>query len=195
MYVEYFILAYLILFFLSIISLVIRVKRQSGVFPIVSGTGSHGFVGRLLLVSYLLLILNAISFISAYAPHPIFYSISLFDYQYIQTAGLIVIGVSLLLMYISQIQMGTSWRIGIGSKKGINLVSNGLFQYLRHPIYFFAILVGLGVFLVIPTIASAIVFLFLYIMLSIQARMEEDFMLETFGEKYRIFMQNTRRFF
>ena len=74
------------------------------------------------------------------------------------------------------------------------LITTGVYQYIRHPLYgsliFFALGTffkdpsWVGVFLVLTTIVSAI----------LTARIEEEHNLERFGEEYQDYMEKTKRF-
>ena len=196
MLTNYILIACLIFFLSSMTMLVVRTKKRTGVFPIITGnSGVYGYVSKLVLLSYVLVIANVVLYTAGYAPIVLFTLMPVVSMPAVQTAGLILIIVSLILLSISQMQMGTSWRVGIDTKHEIALVDGGLFRYFRHPIYFFAILIVFGMVCVIPSTASIIIFVFLYIALSIQTRLEEEFMLEKFGDAYREFMKTHRRFF
>ena len=196
MIIETIVAIYIILFILSIFSLVIRVKKTTGVFPIIQNKkGVYGFVDRLVSIAYILVIANAIAFIVNYAPTSLFDTLIVVESMLVQYIGVILIGGALLLMYIAQLQMRDSWRIGVDTENKIDLVDTGLFHYFRHPIYLFALLIGIGMILIIPTVLSIFIFILLYLALSIQARVEEEFMLQKFGDQYMSFMKTHRRFF
>ena len=130
---------YIILFLLSILSLVIRVKKTTGVFPIIQNKpGVYGFVDRLVTIAYVLVIANAITFITNYAPISVFNPLITLETMLLQYIGTALIGIALSLMYLAQLQMKESWRIGVDTQNEIELINKGLFRYFRHPIYFFA---------------------------------------------------------
>ena len=187
---------YIILFLLSILSLVIRVKKTTGVFPIIQNKpGVYGFVDRLVTIAYVLVIANAITFITNYAPISVFNPLITLETMLLQYIGTALIGIALSLMYLAQLQMKESWRIGVDTQNEIELINKGLFRYFRHPIYFFALLIGVGMVLVIPTAISIFIFIILYIALSIQSRVEEEFMTQKFGDQYKTFLKTHKRFF
>ncbi len=196
MLMEYILIAYILLFISFIVFLTVRVKIKTGVFPIIRNVaGTYGFTDKIVSLTYLLMILNTIVFVSGVRSSPLFELIHYLHYYEVQVIGMVVIGFALLLMFIAQLQMKDSWRIGIDKENDTELVNSGLFKYLRHPIYFFAIIIGVGTVLVIPSIASIFIFILLYIILSIQSRLEEEFMLTKFEDKYREFMKSHKRFF
>ena len=191
-YIGYILIFYIIAFVFSIVFLSFKVKKETGVFPIVRNTDNvHSFVDRIILFSYSLVIMNAVlytlGFVQVYHPP--------FDLLYLQIIGLILIGLSMVTMFISQLQMKESWRIGIDKKSEINLVDKGMFKYFRHPIYLCAVIIGLGTIFVIPALSTAFIFFILWTAVSIQARLEESFLLSKFGKKYEDHIKNRKRYF
>ncbi len=182
---------YVFLFLLSIAFLAIRVKKQTGIFPIVKNKeGVYGFVDKIVLLSYFLIIVNVVAYILGEVP----INESL-DVIPIKIMGLVIVSMALLFMFISQVQMGKNWRIGIDQKNKTDIVQNGFFRYLRHPIYLFAIFLALGIAFIIPWVVSLCLFYILWVALSIQARIEEEFLLQNNGQKYKDFMKTRKRWF
>jgi len=189
--VKYAVMLYIVLFFAQIAFMAIKVKRETGVFPIIKNTDRvYGFVDRIVLFSYLLVIVNALTYVFDGAG-----IIEVLDLLYLKVIGLVVMGLSLFTIFISQLQMQKNWRIGIDDRSKIHLVKTGLFRYFRHPIYFFAILIGISTFLVFPALSTFFIAFILWISLSIQARLEEKFLIEKFGTQYKRYINGKHRFF
>lgn len=94
----------------------------------------------------------------------------------------------------AQIKMGNSWRVGIDSHVKTDLVTTGLYQYIRNPTYLGLFLVCIGIWLIWPTWA---VFLFDFtfvLFLEIQVRCEEDHLTSVHGEKYIEYKNRTKRY-
>ena len=119
----------------------------------------------------------------------------LFDLFIMKLFGLFLITAALICMYTAQLQMGKHWRIGIDNKNKVDIIETGFFRYLRHPIYFFVVITGFGMIMIIPTLESLLIFFLLWTIVSIQSRLEEEFMLSKFGERYRKFMNTRKRWF
>jgi len=95
---------------------------------------------------------------------------------------------------IAQTEMKSSWRVGIDETKDTELVTSGVFQYVRNPTYLGLFILNAGVWLIWPTIAMFIMnFLFIYT-LDIQVRCEEDFLQAKFGEKYTDYLKHSKRY-
>jgi protein-S-isoprenylcysteine O-methyltransferase Ste14 len=109
--------------------------------------------------------------------------------------GILLIGASQLLVVTAQAQMGKAWRMCIDEDQKKSLVTHGLFSVVRNPIYLGTIVLVTGVFLLSPSpwslwlISNAIIFV------SLQARLEEDFLLRTHGKQYLEYASRVGRFF
>ena len=184
-------LVFVVLFLTSITYLVLSVKKKTGTFPIIRNTNNivYDFVGKIVLLTYFLIILNVLFFIFDISFPEIVTNIHL-DFF-----GLFVVGLSLICMFVSQMQMRKSWRIGIDKKSKIELVDCGFFKVFRHPIYFFAVVLGVGLVFVINNIVSIFLAFLLWQILSLQSRLEEEFMSSKFGKDYKKFLQTRKRWF
>ena len=91
--------------------------------------------------------------------------------------------------------MGDAWRMGINRKEKNNLVSNGPYRFIRHPIYAFQVVMLAGAALLLPTILSLAVLLIHLICVWIKALDEESYLLTVHGEAYREYLSRTGRLF
>jgi len=112
-----------------------------------------------------------------------------------QIAGWIIMHLSLVWIFTAQLQMKDSWRIGIDEKNKTELVTNGLFQYSRNPIFLGVILSNLGLFLVIPNLGTLLVLALSYFSIQIQIRLEEEFLQKQFGNDYLVYCKTVKRWF
>jgi protein-S-isoprenylcysteine O-methyltransferase Ste14 len=74
------------------------------------------------------------------------------------------------------------------------LIRTGAFRYIRHPLYTSLILFGLGGFLKNPSTLGGILLAILNLGVFLTARIEEKHNLERFGEDYRRYCNETKRF-
>ncbi|KKM11301.1 isoprenylcysteine carboxyl methyltransferase [Clostridiales bacterium PH28_bin88] len=98
-----------------------------------------------------------------------------------------------ILLILALVIISVGWR-KIHSGRG-ELVTEGIYKYIRHPQYtgFFLIIIS---FLVQwPTLVTLIMAPVLVCMYRYLARKEEQQLLELFGENYRQYMRTTNRFF
>ena len=89
--------------------------------------------------------------------------------------------------------MGESWRIGIDRDRTTELVQKGFYHWSRNPIFFGMRFTLLGLFLTLPSAAALAILTLGNALIQIQVRLEEEYLLRTHGETYRVYCQQTRR--
>jgi|GEM_PF-890529 len=109
--------------------------------------------------------------------------------------GVALMAVGILIAVISQVDMGRSWRIGLPDKLDEDqpLITGGLYQFSRNPIYVGIMLFVLGAVVVAPgplTIASLVL---TWIFISLIIRAEEDFLTREFGDAFETYKARVRR--
>lgn len=81
-----------------------------------------------------------------------------------------------------------------GTRKEHKLVTNGIYKYIRHPLYTF----GSSLFISFGMIADnwfiALLGVFAFVMMAIRTPKEEANLIEKFGDEYREYMKRTGRF-
>jgi protein-S-isoprenylcysteine O-methyltransferase Ste14 len=92
-------------------------------------------------------------------------------------------------------RMGRSWRMGIDPNDKTQLVCNGPYAYVRHPIYGLSTLLMLATTVAVPNplmLGAGVIHL---VLLQWEARREERHLLRIHGEEYAQYMKGTGRFF
>ncbi|RLD05457.1 MAG: isoprenylcysteine carboxylmethyltransferase family protein [Chloroflexota bacterium] len=74
------------------------------------------------------------------------------------------------------------------------LVTTGIYRYIRHPLYGSLILLGAGAFLKSPSFLGAGALMLLCLSAFITAKIEEEHNLDQFGGEYRVYMEKTKMF-
>jgi protein-S-isoprenylcysteine O-methyltransferase Ste14 len=92
-------------------------------------------------------------------------------------------------------RMGKDWRMAVAVGEKTNLITDGLFSRIRHPIYAFSIMLMVCTAIVIPTLPFVLVALAHIALWNVKARNEERYLLDTQGEEYKQYVQRTGRFF
>lgn len=91
-------------------------------------------------------------------------------------------------------RMGKNWRMAVAPDQKTELVTTGLYRYVRHPIYAVSILLMLCTVVVIPT-GPVIVMAAIHItMMIMKARNEERFLLGVHGAAYAQYCRRAGRF-
>lgn len=87
--------------------------------------------------------------------------------------------------------MGDAWRIGVNRKEKTSLVSLGPYRFVRHPIYFFQIVMLVGALLLLPTALSVFILGLHLVCALIKAADEEAYLIGVHGDGYRRYMERT----
>jgi protein-S-isoprenylcysteine O-methyltransferase Ste14 len=193
---KYFLLVYLVAYVaVAFFWRSYQVRRMTGINPIVftAPDGAHGFIGRVFKLMFVLVVLLIL--VSSFLPAANRFAgpITWLELPTVQWLGIASLLVSLIWTAIAQYQMGQSWRIGIDREHRSPLVEKGLFKFSRNPIYVGLMATLLGLFLVIPNALTLLVFVLGFVVISIQVRLEESFLLESHGAAYTEYQHRVRR--
>ena len=91
--------------------------------------------------------------------------------------------------------MGNAWRIGINRQEKNQLVTQGPYRWIRHPIYAFQAVMLAGGILLLPTLCSLAILLIHLVCVFAKARDEETYLLTVHGDAYRGYLSRTGRLF
>jgi protein-S-isoprenylcysteine O-methyltransferase Ste14 len=193
---KYFLLLYFIAYiFVAFFWRSYKVRRMTGINPIVfkASDDAHGFIGRVFKLMFVLVVLLIL--VSSFLPAANRFAgpITWLELRTVQWLGIALLLVSLIWTAIAQYQMGQSWRIGIDRDHRSPLVEKGLFKFSRNPIYVGLVATLLGLFLVVPNALTLLVFVLGFVVISIQVRLEESFLLESHGAAYTEYQRRVRR--
>ncbi|WP_137904058.1 methyltransferase family protein [Chryseobacterium sp. 2VB] len=195
-FIRFFIPFYFIIFFLvSFVGISYKVAQQIGKNPNVlpkddSAYGLVGFYFKLILLALFMYTILLLLF-----PKEIFsaFKINALEYNLIQYTGLGLMMMALIWVVIAQLQMKNSWRIGIDSTTKTELVTDGLFRFSRNPVFLGMTISLIGFFLVFPTVITFSFLLTGNILMQIQIRLEEEFLLKEHGEIYLTYKKRVKR--
>ena len=113
---------------------------------------------------------------------------------YLGWCGLALVTAGLLVSSGGVMSMTTAWRIGIDRNNPGPLVTSGMFQYVRHPIYAGMLGVTSGMAVATADLLSVAVAAASWIGIPLQARLEEEFLSSVYGGEYQRYRANTGRF-
>ena len=187
-------LAYLLLVFVlrSVI-----LWKQTGVNPFVFGRTekAHDYIGITykMIVGSMWISIGVFSFFQDQYEYllPIWY----LETEELRIIGLVLMALSFLWTSLAQNQMSHSWRIGINFEERTDLVNSGLFGYSRNPVFLGVLVSYLSTFLIIPNALSFATCIVLFVVIQIQVRMEEEYLLSVHGDRFLIYKKNVRRWF
>lgn len=172
------------------------VWKRTGINPYVvgkSGDRPIDFVESLYRIPVISLAL--ITMIFSFTPS--FYAclapISWLERDAVKIAGGIFLVGSLIWVALAQIQMGSSWRIGIDANNRSDLVHKGLFNVSRNPIFLGMRASLLGFLLTLPNAFSLASVVLADVLMQIQVRLEEQHLTAEHGEDYEAYSERVRR--
>jgi protein-S-isoprenylcysteine O-methyltransferase Ste14 len=194
---RYLLPAYFLLYFgIAFVAKSVIVAKRIGKNPLVlpKDDSAYGLIGRYFKLTLLFMFVYV--FVYAFFPdeYAFFLPIKRFESQTLTSIGLVLLLIALVWTVIAQSHMKDSWRIGIDTETKTELVTTGLFGYSRNPIFFGMIVSLIGLLLTTPN-AFTLLFLSIgYILIQIQIRLEEEFLLKQHGKDYLAYQQKVRRF-
>jgi protein-S-isoprenylcysteine O-methyltransferase Ste14 len=107
--------------------------------------------------------------------------------------ALMVLGVVLTL--VAQLEMGSSWRVGVDSTEATDLVTTGPFRWVRNPIFAATLAVMLGVLLTAPNVIACFALAASLAGIELHVReVEEPYLIRVHGERYRSYARRVGRF-
>lgn len=170
--------------------------KKTGINPITFGKddNAHNYVGKVFKILIGLLILAfTVNLFSEESYVRYFVPIDYLKTELSFYVGFALLHLSMIWIFIAQMQMGKSWRIGIDEQHKTEFVKNGLFSITRNPIFLGMIVAIFSAFLVLPNMITFFVSFAGYIVIQIQIRLEEEFLERQFGEEYRNYKIKTKR--
>ncbi len=109
--------------------------------------------------------------------------------------GLALTVAGLVVVLVSQAQMGVSWRIGVDPGERTSLVTGGVFGWTRNPVFTGMVMVQVGVAFMVPSWWSVVAVLLLVAAVQLQVRVvEEPYLRRVHGRVYRGYAARVGRF-
>ncbi len=186
---------FIIYFGIAFVLKSLLVARQIGKNPLVlpKDDSAFGLIGLYFKLTLIAMFIYVMAFAFFPTQHNIFLPITTLDNLNFKYLGLVLLAIALIWTIIAQGHMKNSWRIGIDTETKTELVTTGLFGLSRNPIFFGMILSLVGLFLTTPNALTGLFLILGYILIQIQIRLEEAFLLKEHGENYIAYRQKVRR--
>lgn len=187
---------FIIYFGIAFVAKSIIVAKRIGKNPLVlpKDDSTYGIIGLYFKLTMICMFFYVLIFAFFPESYPNFLTIHQLEVLLIQYIGLGLLVLALIWTIIAQGHMKNSWRIGIDTETKTQLITTGLFQYSRNPIFFGMIISLLGLFLITPNAITAMFLVVGFILIQIQIRLEEEFLASQHKENYLVYQQKVRRF-
>jgi len=109
-------------------------------------------------------------------------------------SGALCLILGLWLFHRSHVDLGTNWSITLEVREKHQLVTNGVYRWVRHPMYLALLIYSLGQALVLPNwLAGPSYGVAIVLVFAFRLGPEERLMLEEFGKDYQAYMATTKR--
>lgn len=187
----YFIIYFGFTFVIKSILIAKKIRKSPFVFP--DKNSVYGLVGYYMKLIVVLLIFYIFIFVIFPEWYKFFLPILQIDKESIKYFGILLLILSFIWTFYAQKIMRISWRIGIDTQNKTELISIGLFRKSRNPVFLGMIGSLLGLFLITPNSVTLIIFILGYVLIQIQVRLEEGFLMKVHGDKYLDYCKKVRR--
>ncbi|MGB0880447.1 MAG: methyltransferase family protein [Polaribacter sp.] len=188
----YFIFYFGIVFLLKSFIVGKRIGKSPFVLP--NNDSIYGLIGRYFKIIFTSLFV----YIALFSIFPNLYQnflpVEFLETEFIKFMGIGFLIVSLIWTIIAQNQMKNSWRMGIDTNTKTELIKKGLFKFSRNPIFLGLIFSLVGLFLVTPNTITVIILILGYVLIQVQIRLEEAFLIDQHTTDYTAYQQKVRRF-
>ncbi len=113
----------------------------------------------------------------------------------VHLSGLALMVFGAMVTLVAQVEMGSSWRVGVDSTEATELVTTGLFRWVRNPIFAAMLSVFLGLVLTVPNPIAFFGLVASLVGIELQVRVvEESYLTRIHGERYLWYAQRVGRF-
>jgi protein-S-isoprenylcysteine O-methyltransferase Ste14 len=108
--------------------------------------------------------------------------------------GVSCLAFGLWLFHRSHADLGTNWSITLVVREKHQLITRGVYRWVRHPMYLSLLIYSAGQALVLPNwVAGPSYGVAMLLLFTLRMKPEERMMVEEFGDGYRSYMATTKR--
>lgn len=195
-YSQYFLLIYMIIYFTYYIATYARVepKHEKSIDEKYGKTKFSKIVGSIFGLIILLWIIIIIVYFFVYDFINWFWRISLLDNDFVKIIAMLIMCIGLLLSFTFTRTVGKSIKEAVVSEEKPQLITTGIYHYIRHPAYTAILLSYIGIFLIIPNLLMLIFLLGGIIVIYEHSREEEKSLMKIYGEEYENYKKSVGRF-
>lgn len=112
----------------------------------------------------------------------------------VRWVGVVMGFLSVLLAYWTFRNLGKNVTPTVVTRANHSLVTSGPYRWIRHPLYVMGLIAYLGFAFLAENWFIAIMAVVVFVVIALRVRKEETRLVETFGDAYRQYMQQTGKF-
>jgi protein-S-isoprenylcysteine O-methyltransferase len=118
--------------------------------------------------------------------------VSAHPFPLLQAIGVALTFLGLLIAIVARYTIGRNWSGSIDIKKGHELITTGIYGYVRHPIYSGVFLMALGAVLVLQSIICLLLLILITIFFVFKYKQEEKFLEKYFPQEYPVYKKRVK---
>jgi protein-S-isoprenylcysteine O-methyltransferase Ste14 len=169
----------------------LRTTGETGLIGLRGGAGVLDWLSGILFVGGMAMGVLSVTLVL----HGSLSTIDAIDTTPLNVIGIVLAAAGGTAVFLAQLGMGASWRIGVSDDQNTDLVTTGWFSLVRNPIYSAMIVGWTGFALLVPTWLSIATVLVIAAGLELQVRaVEEPFLMRAHGDAYRAYGARVGRF-
>jgi protein-S-isoprenylcysteine O-methyltransferase Ste14 len=112
--------------------------------------------------------------------------------SFLQLCGVALVVVGLVIAIVARRTLADNWSSNIELKKNHELITTGIYKYVRHPIYTGMTFMGIGSALGLQSIYTALFFIAMETFLIFKMKKEEKLLQKHFPKEYSEYMRKTK---
>lgn len=121
--------------------------------------------------------------------------VALLDHRAVALTGVGLAVVGIAATFGAQAQMGSAWRIGVDHDERTELVTAGVFGWVRNPIFTAMLVTGAGLGLMVPNAVALVGWVSLVVAIELQVRVvEEPYLRQLHGARFGRYLATVGRF-
>lgn len=108
------------------------------------------------------------------------------------TIGLSISIFGAIIACASRYTLGKNWSLSVQRKENHQLIHDGIYKIVRHPIYTGLLLLFIGNAIIVGDYRAIIAVLIVFVSLWLKLKKEEKLLIETFGIEYKEYKNQTK---
>ncbi len=113
---------------------------------------------------------------------------------FVRWSGALIMVIGAVFHIWGMVHLGTNLTISISTRDEHTLITTGPYRWVRHPLYAGGMVESVGVCLLLANVSVTLAAVCFWGLIAYRTGMEEERLIETFGEPYRRYRERVGRF-